>query len=385
MFNNNISSNILSSNILSPTELANNIKQLLPTTKYKISGEVSQPKLSHGHFYLTIKDANTNLKAIIWKSKIEKINKLPVEGDKIIIETKLDFYNFGGNINLIIENILENKGSHDLDKIKLEFEAKGYFSQDKKLSIPNKINSILILTSANGAAIQDFIFNINNSNMKLTYDIHDVPVQGVDCSKLICEKLKEIYNSDIHYDLIVITRGGGSLMDLIGFSQSELIETVFNYKRIPILSAIGHQVDNPLLDLVADVSCATPSLAAQHIIDINKKYINQLEKQVLKLKETIIKQIGDEHKKLFQYEMKIKSKFNDIVTFIASFENQIKIQLMKSKEKLKNISKSIDTNSKNINLFNLENEKIENADTLQIKEFYLLRWGDKEYKIKIIS
>ena len=137
--------------------------------------------------------------------------------------------------------------------------------------------------------------------------------------------------------------------------------------------------------MVADVSCATPSLAAQHIIDINKKYINQLEKQVLKLKDNIIKQIGEEHKNLFQYEMKIKSKFNEIVNFISSFENQIKIQLMKSKEKLKNISKTIDTNSKNINLFNLENEKIENADIIQIKEFYLLRWGDKEYKIKIIS
>jgi hypothetical protein len=83
--------------------------------------------------------------------------------------------------------------------------------------------------------------------------------------------------------------------------------------------------------------------------------------------------------------MKIKSKFNDIVNFISSFENQIKIQLMKSKEKLKNISKNIDTNSKNINLFNLENEKIENADNIQIKDFYLLRWGDKEYKIKIVS
>jgi exodeoxyribonuclease VII large subunit len=239
--------------ILSITDFCNYIKNNLPQKKFKISGEVNNPKISHGHLYLTLKDSNSNIKCIMWKSKLEKLKTKINDGDKLIIEGKIDFYSFTGSINIIIDDIILNEGVGQLqikyDNIKAEFKLKGYFDNENKLKLPKYIKNILIITSQNGAAIQDFIFNLTNNNSNIIYTILDVPVQGYDCHKIISDKIIEIFNDKITFDktpdCIVITRGGGSFQDLFAFSEPELIECVYKYKKIPILSAIGHQVDNP--------------------------------------------------------------------------------------------------------------------------------------------
>ena len=196
------------------------------------------------------------------------------------MDCRLDYYSMGGNINLIVDNITTNDEKGELyikyEKIKEDFINKGYFNQsNKNIVLPPIIKNILIITSANGAALQDFLYNMGNNNMNVNYEVIDVVVQGLSCPKNICIELEKL---DKIYDLVIITRGGGSFEDLFGFSQPELIETVnqLRFKIPPILSAIGHMVDNPLLDLVADFSAPTPSLAAQFIVDHNKKYINLL-------------------------------------------------------------------------------------------------------------
>ena len=266
--------------ILTVSEFCYQIKDFLPTKKFMVIGEINQLKNSHGHHYFIFKDNDNIINATIWKSKMESLKVIIKDGDKITVEGKLDFYSVGGKLNFIIDNIISNDGIGELlkkyQKIKNDFENKGYFDPITKLKLPNCIKNILLLTSESGAAYHDFLYGLENAKSNVTVELIDVIVQGVDCPQNICKQLENIKSKNLNYDLVILTRGGGSFQDLFGFSQPELIETLYNF-NLPTLSAIGHQVDNPLSDLVCDYSAPTPSLAAQFIVDYNKNYLRSYQ------------------------------------------------------------------------------------------------------------
>ena len=248
--------------------------------------------------------------------------------------------------------------------------------------MPKVIKKILILTSSNGAAIHDFLFNLDNNNAKINYDIIDVPVQGIDSPKIISNKLDELNEMDSDYDLIIITRGGGSFQDLFGFCNKYIIESVYNFNKIPILSAIGHQIDNPLLDLVADHSCPTPSLAAQFIVDINKNYISYYYEIKDKIKNTIIKDIFNHEKELNLLNDKLKNEFDLFNNFLYKFNNEIKNELNNKKIKLEYMEKNLDDPS--IKLLTTKYKQIEQSTDILKNNTYILRWNNQDFKIKII-
>ena len=266
--------------ILTVSEFCYQIKDFLPTKKFMVIGEINQLKNSHGHHYFIFKDNDNIINATIWKSKMESLKVIIKDGDKITVEGKLDFYSVGGKLNFIIDNIISNDGIGELlkkyQKIKNDFENKGYFDSSLKLKLPNCIKNILLLTSESGAAYHDFLYGLENAKSNVTVELIDIIVQGVDCPQNICKQLENIKSKNLNYDLVILTRGGGSFQDLFGFSQPELIETLYNF-NLPTLSAIGHQVDNPLSDLVCDYSAPTPSLAAQFIVDYNKNYLRSYQ------------------------------------------------------------------------------------------------------------
>jgi len=275
----------MNDNILTITELCNSIKTMIPNKKFKVSGNVNQLKNSHGHIFFTFKDSESCISCSIWKHKVEQLKKNQNfkinEGDIINIEGKLDFYSNAGKLNFIVEDIISNEGEGELisqyNAMKEDFQNKGYFNKEHKKKLNNTIKNILLLTSESGAAYYDFMYCIENAKSKVNIELRDVIVQGVNCPSNICEILREIQKSDKQYDLVVITRGGGSFQDLFGFSQPELITTLYNF-NLPTMSAIGHMIDNPLSDLVASYSQPTPSLAAQFIVDYNLNYIRGLTK-----------------------------------------------------------------------------------------------------------
>ena len=268
--------------------MGDKIKESLPDKSYRLIGEVSQPKEFRGNVYLSLKDSFCNIKCIIWKSKYSLFQKRDKDGDKITVKGKLDFYNGNGTTSFVIDKLINHQGEGDLytlyKKYKEDFEKKGYFLPNEKFNIPKKIESALLLTSEHGDAIKDFVFTLENNNSKLEYDIIDIPVQGKLCPKVLIEKLKDIENE---YDVIVITRGGGSFEDLFGFSQPELVEAVHKFDQ-PVISAIGHTKDVCLLDLVADWNCPTPSLAGQYIVDRNKSFISNMEEIINELKDNML-------------------------------------------------------------------------------------------------
>lgn len=375
----------MTEHIFTVSELSEYIKSIVSNKKVKVSGEVSQPKISGGHLYFSLKDANSNIKSIIWKSK--NIDKTKIEqGQKVTLDCKLDYYNNGGTVNLLVDKIIieEDMGSlfKRYDEIKEEFIKKGYFDREHKLLLPKIIKNIHIITSENGAALQDFLYTLGNNNCNINYTISDVMVQGVDCPKNICSVLAN--NMFDNIDLIIITRGGGSFEDLFGFSQPELIESVYNFCfDIPILSAIGHMVDNPLLDLVADVSTPTPSLAAQFIIDHNKKYIDKLHNIKITMRDKLLENIN--------INKNILSRFNDtlyrqFINFKNNCKEAIKDKINKQLLELKCYESRLNIlhdNKNDIILFK-NNIKVNNPTELIKGNEYVLRWGENEYNINII-
>ena len=314
-------------------QIINLIDSNLPKNKIQVKGEVSDIKMSHGNMYFTLKDKYSSIKCILWKNNNNINNSLKhsfVEGDNVIFEVKINLYKSQGNLNLIIDKIIKVEGVGLLynlyNQYKLDFENKGYF--DNKKSLPLIIKKILLITSNTGAAIQDFMINIQNNNAKLDIEILDVVVQGNNCPNDIINKLSK-YNIDSlnDFDLLLITRGGGSYEDLFGFSKPELIEYIYDLQqkldKTIICSAIGHQIDNPLLDLVSDISVPTPSLASQLIIDINKKYLNILKMEKDKMKNILMEYYYNyrDLEKLLEKEVKsiinIKDKMKeDILNMI---------------------------------------------------------------------
>lgn len=354
----------------------------IPNSKYRIIGEVNNLKNSHGHLFFILKDDTDCINSVIWKGKSYLIEEPLNNGDKIIVEGKISYYCASGNVNFIIDKIISVEGTGKFFKLyqkyQKKFEDLGYFNKDRKLILPEYISNILLVTSETGAAIQDFFYNIKKNKSLLNYDICNVKVQGKDCPKNLIKKLKELNKEDglKKYDLIIITRGGGSFEDLFGFSKPKLIEYVYNFKY-PVLSAIGHAVDNPLLDSVADFSTPTPSLAGQFIIDHNKSYITILKNDLDILKNKLGHSIDEYNSKISEIKDNLSKNLIFLERTKITFEENIK-NLMENKlnlieeylSKLKKMESgeeiTILFGSKKLNNFNKILKKIENNRSIRI-------------------
>ena len=335
------------------TELSYILKDKLPKTVFHIKGEVSRPKLYDSGLYFTLKDNNIMINCKIWKSKLTEDIINIVNGDNIEIKAMFDFYK--GSLSLTINWAKKLDEGGDLNAtfelLKAEFKQKGFFN--KKIKLPNFIKKIALITSLKGAAIHDFEYAINNGNSSIEIIKIDAVVQGNECPKQIIDYLN-IYDFS-ECDMIVITRGGGSMEDLWGFNNKALIETVYNRTK-PILSAIGHMIDTTLLDFAADISAPTPSLAAQYIIDYNMKYINNIESIKTKTYNNLVYNINKNLSTLDRlaflkndiYE-KFKRKQTDIKnTIINDIKNTImKLDMYKLKPNIENNGIILyDTNNK---------------------------------------
>lgn len=375
--------------IFTVSELSDFVKSIIPNKRIRVCGEVSQPTIRSGHMYFALKDKSNNLKSIIWKSKNINRNEI-IEGQKITVDAKLDFYGGTGNVNLIVEKLVNNEGSGELfnkyEKIKQDFITKGYFEKARKKKLPIVLKDILVITSETGAAIQDFKINLENNKSNINLDIENVMVQGNECPKNICDLLSKLKLNNVYYDLVVITRGGGSFEDLFGFSQPELIESIYGF-HLPVLSAIGHQIDNPLLDLIADISTPTPSLAAQFIVDYNKNYLDKLEDIRNDVKSELLDQISNKQSLLTILNDKIYRIFNSLTTLKNNCQNTIRQEIHSLILKFSILDSKLNINTTHpINLF-YKNTKITEPDDLEnyINSILKLRWGEREFKIKIIK
>lgn len=241
------------------------LQEKLPP-RLKISGEISDFKHhSSGHCYFSLKDAGSILPCLMWSSKFKSVKFAPENGMAILATGHIDVYHPGGKYQLYVEK-LEPAG---VGALQLAFEqmverlqAQGLFADVHKQPIPPYPMRIGIVTSESGAAVMDIAESVYNRWPCVKLFLYPVPVQGESASIQIAAAIRNINsrNKELALDILIVGRGGGSLEDLWAFNEEVLARAVFDSK-IPIISAVGHQVDTTIADLVADARASTPTKA----------------------------------------------------------------------------------------------------------------------------
>ena len=270
----------LNNSIFSVSDISDSIKKLveLNFSSIKIKGEISKPSFpASGHIYFNLKDENSIISAVIWRYNSTKININLEEGLEIICTGKLTTFSGQSKYQIIVESI-EISGEGALLKLfeerKRKFLKLGYFENNQKQTLPFLPRSLAIITSKSGAVIQDMINRVLD-RFPLKIYLFSVSVQGINSSNEISNAIKKInkLKSDkiLHdVDIIIIARGGGSVEDLWGFNEENVIISTFESK-IPIISAIGHETDITLIDYVADLRAPTPSAAIELCLPVAKE------------------------------------------------------------------------------------------------------------------
>lgn len=274
------------SNILTVSELNVLLKDELKkifNQKISVKGEISGYKKYNNTIYANLKDDISSISIIKFRCE----NDIVANGDMVEINGNIDYYIKNGNINFVCNKII-NTGigniQKQLENLKKKYQNLGYF--DNKKTLPKNIKSIGIITAKDGAALQDILFVLNSNKFDGEIYIMNSPVQGIDCPNGICKAIKYFNESEINIDLLMITRGGGGIDDLMGFSHPNVIEEIFKSK-IFTMSAVGHEVDNMLSDFVADIRAPTPSIGAEIIC---KNSINKND-YIIKYKEKCMEKL----------------------------------------------------------------------------------------------
>ena len=373
--------------VISIKDLGQIISSSLSKNKYTVLAEARQPKISNGHMYLNLKDKDGIVSSIIWKNNITENIKNIKDGDLIEVNGKLEYYMPRGTVSLVISNMKQSNVIGDnykqFEDLKILLQEQGYFNKKYNLILPNIIKKILIISSKTGAAIQDFYYVLDNNNCNVLRELIDVAVQGIECSTSIINVLQNINQN---YDLIIITRGGGSMEDLWGFNDVNLIKAIYDCK-IPILSAVGHATDTTICDMVADLSTPTPSLAAQYIVDYNMNYIKNINHKMDIYKTSLISKINIFVNRMESIQNKIKYEYiNSLDRKLDSYHSYIMNNINHKLSYYNNIQNKLE-NMMQMNLVIVNNNKIVNQkefiDIINNKMGFIIQWNN--IKINVIN
>jgi len=242
----------------------------------RIRGELSQiTKASSGHVYMTIKDANAAINTIIWRGT--PVNFKLEEGLEVIVTGRFTTYPARSNYQLIVSSIeIAGVGAilKMLEERKQRFAAEGLFDQNKKKPLPKFPTTIGVVTSPTGAAFQD-IQNRLRERFPVKVVLYPATVQGSTAAEEISAGI-EYFNKSNDVDVIIVARGGGSLEDLLPFSEEIVVRAAAN-SRIPLISGVGHEPDWMLIDFAADVRAPTPTGAAEMVVPTKISLLNEIE------------------------------------------------------------------------------------------------------------
>lgn len=318
--------------IFSVSDITSVIKEVLETSfsNIIIEGEISNWRpSSSGHIYFTLKDNNAQLKAVIFRSSAYKLNFSPKDGDKVRCYGNLTVYAASGNYQIVI-NKMQLAGTGNilqmLEERKRKLAAEGLFDSDKKKTLPLFPTTIGVVTSPTGAAIRDILNIAKRRNPKINIIVLPALVQGDIASQTIV-KMIEIANFYKMCDVLIVGRGGGSLEDLLPFSEENVVRAVAASK-IPVISAVGHEIDWAICDYAADFRAPTPSAAAEMAIPV----LSDLKQELSTYKEFFYDTINQRIKNT---RLMIKS-FNpqSLETKFRSIQTPLLLRFDKAKENL---------------------------------------------------
>ncbi|MCK9286736.1 MAG: exodeoxyribonuclease VII large subunit [Sphaerochaetaceae bacterium] len=254
-------------NVLSVSQVTSLLKSLIDKSFYDITlrGEISNfSRASSGHWYFQLNDADAAIQAVMFKTKSWKVGFAPKDGDMVIVHGNISIYEKRGSYQILCDSMIPI-GRGDilamLEERKRDFAAAGYFDQNRKRPIPSDPRKVAVVTSPTGAAIRDIIQVMGRRDPSVEIIILPASVQGDEAAATIAAQIYAANRMKIA-DVIIVTRGGGSLEDLLPFSERIVIEAIVN-STLPVVSAVGHEIDWALSDYAADLRCPTPSAAAE--------------------------------------------------------------------------------------------------------------------------
>ena len=243
-----------------------------------VEGEISNWTVSNaGHIYFALKDARAQLKCVCFRGKARHLRQPFDDGDQVLVRGNLGVYELRGEYSLYAESI-EPRGIGVLqiafDRLKARLEAEGLFDESRKKSLPVLPRTVGIVTSPTGAAIHDILRTLRRSRQSIPALLFPARVQGEGAAEEIASGIHAL-NGIPDVDLIIVGRGGGSMEDLWAFNQ-EAVARAISLSRVPVVSAVGHQVDFTISDFVADVRAATPTSAAEMVVATREELATRL-------------------------------------------------------------------------------------------------------------
>lgn len=289
---------------LTVSEVNNYIKKILDNdfilSNLVIKGEISNLKYhSSGHIYFSLKDSVSKINCVMFKGNAYSLDFKLEDGMQIVAKARCSIYQGTGSLQLYIDS-MQKEGLGELhikfEELKKKLEKEGYFDSANKKPIPRFPNRIGVVTSETGAVIRDIINVTQRRNSLVDIVLYPAVVQGEGAYKTIIEGIK-YFNKEKNVDTIIIGRGGGSLEELWNFNEELLAKEIFKSK-LPIISAVGHEVDYTISDFVSDFRAATPSQAAEVAVPLEFDIRSFIEDSLDKINNITISEIGYQKEKL---------------------------------------------------------------------------------------
>ncbi|MGS0997084.1 exodeoxyribonuclease VII large subunit [Rhodanobacter sp. UC4451_H18] len=278
--------------VLTPSSLNRLVRDLLGDAlpQVWIEGELSNvAKPASGHLYFTLKDSGAQVRCAMFKMKASVLRFRPVDGMQVLLRAKVGLYEPRGEFQLVAE-YMEPAGEgalqREFEQLKARLDAEGLFDPARKRALPRYARRIGVITSATGAAIRDVLSVLSRRWPLADVEILPVPVQGREAPPAIVAMLRKA-SASARYDVLLLTRGGGSLEDLWAFND-EAVARAIHASAVPVVSAVGHEIDFSIADFVADLRAPTPSAAAELLVPdavAVDRHLRQLQRRLATLQQ----------------------------------------------------------------------------------------------------
>ncbi|MGJ0844337.1 exodeoxyribonuclease VII large subunit [Clostridium tertium] len=293
---------------LTVSELNNYIKKTLDNdfilNNLLVKGEISNLKYhSSGHIYFSLKDSISKINCVMFKSNSADLDFKLIEGMEVIANARCSIYPGTGSLQLYIEK-LQKEGIGELhikfEKLKKKLQDEGYFDEQYKKEIPKMPKRIGVVTSETGAVIRDIINVSKRRSSLIDIVLYPALVQGEGAYKTIINGIK-YFNDTKSVDVIIVGRGGGSIEELWNFNEEDLAKEIFKSK-LPIISAVGHEVDFTISDFVSDYRASTPSQAAEIAVPLESDIMYEIDNYNKRINEIVFNKFSYEKEKLSNYK-----------------------------------------------------------------------------------
>lgn len=247
-------------------------------------GSVARP--SSGHMYFTLKDARAQLRAAMFRMKASALRFVPREGMRVLVRGRVTLYDARGEYQMVLDH-MEEAGEGALrrafEELQARLEAEGLFASERKRALPAHVGRLAVITSPTGAAVRDVVSVLARRFPLLQVDVLPSLVQGTTAAAQIT-RLLQAADASGRYDVILLTRGGGSLEDLWAFNDEALTRAVAA-STTPVVSAVGHETDFSLTDFAADLRAPTPSVAAELLVPDQQDLARRLRRDAARLQQ----------------------------------------------------------------------------------------------------